>query len=235
MKKANTVLFLTFLLLFCISVIPKANAINEDIEIAFIDNIVYISAEMAQYYCDTLLPILSDEGNDTNISCFMKKVGRISTGDTLSADDSRLYIAVIGDIDKNGIISASDARKVLRIAAKMDDPADTLCLSACDFDGNGKLTTSEARRILQLAARTGDRYGLANDFAERSNIVPFEVSITGKDQFMMLSDPNLVFIGYYGNTEKGYNTIGLYKGNANDVERFFSVYDLVSADMALNN
>lgn len=63
-----------------------------------------------------------------------------------------------GDIDGNGKITASDARKVLRFAASLDPYTDKQVLLA-DIDGNGRITASDARSILRCAANLQPGFG----------------------------------------------------------------------------
>ena len=64
------------------------------------------------------------------------------------SDDSETILK--GDFDKNGSVSPSDARSVLRIAALLDvAPANIITLA--DMDNNGIITTSDARTILRIA------------------------------------------------------------------------------------
>lgn len=57
-----------------------------------------------------------------------------------------------GDIDGNGKITASDARTVLRMAAKLE-PTTADALQIADMNSDGKLTASDARTILRKAAK----------------------------------------------------------------------------------
>lgn len=63
--------------------------------------------------------------------------------------DDRLYM--LGDANLDGKITLSDARKVLRVAAKLEKQ--DLPITAYDADGNGKLGLSDARIILRYAAK----------------------------------------------------------------------------------
>ena len=56
-----------------------------------------------------------------------------------------------GDVNCDGTVTASDARKALRISARLEAPADEIRALA-DFDSNGKVTASDARTILRIAA-----------------------------------------------------------------------------------
>ena len=61
------------------------------------------------------------------------------------------FAATLGDVDGNGSITATDARKILRYVAGLD----TLSLSqqnVGDVDGNGSVTSTDARRILRHVA-----------------------------------------------------------------------------------
>lgn len=76
----------------------------------------------------------------------------ISTGSSLTYGDDTYTIIVMGDVNFDGKISASDARTVLRIAARLESADDTTKLAA-DIDSNGKVSVGEARRVLRFAAR----------------------------------------------------------------------------------
>lgn len=57
----------------------------------------------------------------------------------------------IGDLDGNGKITASDARRTLRVSAGLDTfSAEEMVVA--DVDNNGKITASDARKILRVAA-----------------------------------------------------------------------------------
>lgn len=60
---------------------------------------------------------------------------------------------VPGDFDLNGQVTASDARSILRIAAKLDNETDGLKLVAADINSDGKINASDARNALRLAAK----------------------------------------------------------------------------------
>lgn len=63
--------------------------------------------------------------------------------------DARLYM--LGDANLDGKVTLTDARKVLRVAAKLEKR--DLPITAYDADGNGKLGLSDARIILRYAAK----------------------------------------------------------------------------------
>lgn len=76
----------------------------------------------------------------------------ISSGSSLTYGDETYMIIVMGDVNYDGKISTSDARTVLRIAARLESADDAANLAA-DIDFNGKVSVVEARRVLRFAAR----------------------------------------------------------------------------------
>ena len=63
-----------------------------------------------------------------------------------------------GDINTDGRISASDARLVLRIGAKLDEATETQKLIA-DMNDDGKISATDARTILRISAKIEDPKG----------------------------------------------------------------------------
>lgn len=57
----------------------------------------------------------------------------------------------LGDFDNDGVITASDARSYLRLAAKLLDNVSYATIEAGDIDGDGKVTASDARTVLRLS------------------------------------------------------------------------------------
>ena len=57
-----------------------------------------------------------------------------------------------GDLNRDGKVSAYDARKVLLVAAEKET-ASSADIKLCDFNGDGKLTAYDARQILKKAAQ----------------------------------------------------------------------------------
>ena len=53
------------------------------------------------------------------------------------------------------MITAGDARAVLRITARLDDVSDAV-RDASDINSDGKITSSEARTVLRFSARLTD-------------------------------------------------------------------------------
>ena len=62
-----------------------------------------------------------------------------------------LYIPpMLGDVDKNGSITAADARMVLRASVGLEELS-TVMYERGDTDSDGKITASDARKILRVA------------------------------------------------------------------------------------
>ena len=57
-----------------------------------------------------------------------------------------------GDTQADGKITAKDARTMLRIAARLEQP-DEITKEAADIDSDSKVTSKEARSVLRFAAR----------------------------------------------------------------------------------
>ena len=55
---------------------------------------------------------------------------------------------LLGDVDMNGKVTASDARTVLRVSAQLET-IDNVIIPIADADKNGKITSSDARKILR--------------------------------------------------------------------------------------
>lgn len=66
-----------------------------------------------------------------------------------------------GDFDRNGKITASDARSVLRCAASLDKYTEEDIL-ICDVDNNGRITAADARLILRCSAKLENDFGSIN-------------------------------------------------------------------------
>ena len=68
-----------------------------------------------------------------------------------------LPAAMPGDANENGTITASDARYVLRVSARLDKPANTERFKEiADINGDSIITATDARFILRIAANLED-------------------------------------------------------------------------------
>lgn len=59
---------------------------------------------------------------------------------------------ILGDVNKDGRVTAADARLALRISAKLET-ADDIQFLAADVDKNNKITAADARKILRVSAK----------------------------------------------------------------------------------
>ncbi len=61
-------------------------------------------------------------------------------------------VCILGDVDCDGKVAASDARMALRISAKLEDDIDDFSIYAGDINENGKIDAADAREILRVCA-----------------------------------------------------------------------------------
>ena len=77
----------------------------------------------------------------------------------VSVDLDEDFFLMLGDADNNRYLSAHDARTILRIAAKLEQPvADELMAIRCDVDCDGKITAKDARLVLRASAKLIDSF-----------------------------------------------------------------------------
>ncbi|MBO5935493.1 MAG: hypothetical protein J6Q94_08395 [Clostridia bacterium] len=76
----------------------------------------------------------------------------------VSVDLDEDFFLMLGDADNNRYLSAHDARTILRIAAKLEQPTDDLMATRCDVDCDGKITAKDARLVLRAAAKLIDSF-----------------------------------------------------------------------------
>ena len=86
---------------------------------------------------------------------------------------------MMGDINLDGKITASDARKVLRMSATLESSAGLSFLNY-DADGNGKLSAADARLLLRKSAGLGElTYGFD------ANGVPNSIRAIKSENYVM--------------------------------------------------
>lgn len=96
--------------------------------------------------------------------------------ETAEPDETKI---IMGDLTGDGQATASDARKVLRIAATLD-PEDGVHMLSADADGNGSLTASDARTILRVSA------GLSRfTYGFDENGIPCAVNVLNSDSYFL--------------------------------------------------
>lgn len=76
----------------------------------------------------------------------------IPNGTKFTFNNVEYTIIIKGDTVADGKITAGDARAILRIAAKLDNPAEAT-FSASDINSDAKVSTAEARNVLRFVAK----------------------------------------------------------------------------------
>lgn len=77
----------------------------------------------------------------------------VGTGYTVNSDSDKIYTLILKmDINADGRITSSDARKALRAALRLESLANEY-KTAADADSDGKITSSDARQILRAALK----------------------------------------------------------------------------------
>lgn len=94
----------------------------------------------------------SDIYKSNNVICFDTTHVHIDENDDAVCDICSVELVVIGDVNYDGKLTASDARLALRIAANLEETTEYVIYVA-DFDANGRITASEARKILRVSAK----------------------------------------------------------------------------------
>ncbi|MBQ7637504.1 MAG: dockerin type I repeat-containing protein [Clostridia bacterium] len=82
------------------------------------------------------------------------------------ADDASLCL--LGDVDGDGDVTASDARAILRFAVKLDEPKERQRLLA-DVDSSREINASDARAALRIAVKLDERKPHAQGREEKAN------------------------------------------------------------------
>lgn len=98
----------------------------------------------------TFTSFADDTNADVSFEYTENDDGTINITGFTAGEDSTGNLDIPSKID--GKLTASDARAILRIAAKLDNP-DDITKSAADINSDGKVTSAEARNILRFAAR----------------------------------------------------------------------------------
>lgn len=135
--------------------IPKLS-VDGDLELFITDNVLYLQkvvslSSLKQKITSTLpeyevvFEAFGDEERDFAVT---GDKFYIEFSDTRSEE---LEICVMGDVDRNGTVTAADARLTLRYAAKIEVFSENFPKSA-DIDRDGSATASDARKILRVAA-----------------------------------------------------------------------------------
>lgn len=78
----------------------------------------------------------------------------IATGSLIKAEtaDVTYTVIILGDVNLDGRVNASDARSILRITARLDSATELSNLAA-NCDGKANVTAADARVVLRVAAK----------------------------------------------------------------------------------
>ncbi len=156
MKKISLIVCCS-LLLTCICMLSSSAADFED-RFFLTEKYIYLSDEMT--VCEMreglgsfeLTSVADRAGNGLDEYDFVPTGASLTLADTNLTDAPLTRTAVlIGDVDCNGKVEVSDARKALRIAVGLEDAEDYYVLLACDTDCTASETISDARGILRVS------------------------------------------------------------------------------------
>ena len=86
------------------------------------------------------------------VSVAEEKIEKVYNGMKLIFNGNEYTFILKGDVNADGKISASDARTILRIAAKLEQP-DEVTKESADINFDDKATSKEARSVLRFAAK----------------------------------------------------------------------------------
>ena len=86
------------------------------------------------------------------VSIAGEKIEKVFNGMKFIFNGNEYTFILKGDTSPDGKITAKDARAILRIAARLEQPDDVTKESA-DVDSDGKVTSKEARSVLRFAAK----------------------------------------------------------------------------------
>lgn len=79
--------------------------------------------------------------------------GTLTFIEPVAVDLDEDFFFMLGDADNNRYLSAYDARKILRIAALLEEPTDAMMIKRCDVNLDGKITAQDARLVLRASAK----------------------------------------------------------------------------------
>lgn len=165
---------------------------------------------------------------------------------TLFAVAASAEVYLMGDINIDGEVTASDARLILRVGAELDTIDATKALIA-DINGDLSVTASDARAVLRFSADIGDDLGTieinnqektelsggismnVDDFIKKFGVMSRVdtndgTTVYANDNVTIVSDPEMIFEG-------NVNSISIVGGNfmLNGIYAGMDADDAVSA------
>lgn len=156
-KKIISVSVVFFLIIGCV-ITASAYSISDITPGFFTEEYIYIQDGIFYELLDEALDvelggmyICNDKGDE------LQPKDPITTGCKLmkkdGAEDILLYTyIVLGDVNHDGTVTASDARSVLRAASKLDSITEYIDYTAADVNISYSIDASDARIILRYAA-----------------------------------------------------------------------------------
>lgn len=108
----------------------------------------------------------------------------LSTGCIIQLSDGEtaldtVFVAVTGDADGNGKVTAADARLALRHSARLTELG-AVPKIACDVDFDGRTTASDARKILRAAAGLQPLDSLLEEPVSTENVISVSATYVGE-------------------------------------------------------
>lgn len=162
MKKQNkiiTALFITLCLFATFSAMASARSLDDFLPGCFTQEYIYMEDEIPY-------SLLKDTLNVELDGCYIAdETGAelqandcITTGcqwlKTQTDGDTVLFTYIIlGDADRDGHVTAADARQVLRISSKLETADEFIDKAAMDINASYTVDASDARSILRYAAK----------------------------------------------------------------------------------
>ncbi|MBQ9879488.1 MAG: dockerin type I repeat-containing protein [Clostridia bacterium] len=112
-----------------------------------------ITAEMLDQLLvgDYSYSITDNEGDILDISDTVGN-GAIVLVSGVGITNLKKTIILLGDVDSDGVVTATDARQILRCSAKLTD-LDEIGRLAADLDGDNQITATDARAVLRVSAK----------------------------------------------------------------------------------
>ena len=137
-----------------VSIVPVDDTVikvdNKNMIVSNVARNMTVDKFMSYFKNGSVFVVYDDKGE------FRDEADLITTGcrlnfETVDGKVVNYYVSVTGDIDSDGKITAADARRVLRAAAKIDTITGAY-YTAADVNLDGDVTAADARKTLRVAA-----------------------------------------------------------------------------------
>ncbi len=127
--------------------------VKVDYDKMFISNVarnMTVADFLSKFTNSNVFVIYNESGNFVNEEEYIGTGMRLNY-ETPDGNVTNYYVSVTGDMDSNGKITAADARKILRVAAKIDS-INGIYSVAADVNLDGSVTAADARKTLRVSA-----------------------------------------------------------------------------------